>query len=52
MNQYIITEKRLQEIYEHCDWGMTNFQKFKNKLRPYQGIFRNDEEFENTIMGK
>ena len=35
MNQYIITEENLQEVFEHADWGMTNFQKFKDKLRPY-----------------
>jgi acetone carboxylase gamma subunit len=39
-DQYIITEEQLQEVYEHCDWGMTNWTKFKSKLRPYQGIFR------------
>lgn len=37
---YIITEEQLQEVYEHCDWGMTNWTKFKNKLRPHQDIFR------------
>jgi hypothetical protein len=35
MTEYIITEENLQEVFEHADWGMTNFQKFKDKLHPY-----------------
>lgn len=34
MNRYIINEEQLKEVFEHADWGMTNFQKFKDKLPP------------------